>query len=81
MMAALKMDNEKIETELLLAGIQKRYGYDFTHYSHASLMRRLEKARELARELRDDALRALDGLPEQGGHLRQLADFIVLRKF
>ncbi|MGC4095927.1 MAG: hypothetical protein QM706_02335 [Nitrospira sp.] len=37
--------NRNLEVELLLAGIQKRYGYDFTHYSHASLMRRLEKAR------------------------------------
>ncbi len=43
--------NEKIEIDLLLAGIQKRYGYDFTHYSHASLMRRLEKAREQAKAM------------------------------
>ena len=41
----------------------------------------LQKARELAAQLRDDALAALDALPEKGGHLRQLADFIVLRKF
>jgi farnesyl diphosphate synthase len=41
----------------------------------------LERARALAGELRDDALRALDFLPGGGGHLRQLADFIVLRKF
>ncbi len=41
----------------------------------------LERARALAEELRDDALRALDFLPDKGGHLRQLADFIVLRKF
>ena len=39
------------------------------------------RARELARELRDSALLALEQLPENGGHLRQLADFIVLRKF
>ncbi len=39
------------------------------------------RARELARELRDSALLALESLPENGGHLRQLADFIVLRKF
>jgi chemotaxis protein methyltransferase CheR len=45
-------DREKIEIELLLAGIQKRYGYDFTHYSHASLVRRLEKARAQARVTR-----------------------------
>lgn len=41
-------ENEPIEVELLLAGIQKRYGYDFNHYSHASLMRRLDKARVAA---------------------------------
>ena len=43
-------DNDKrnIEVDLLLAGIQKRYGYDFTHYSHASLMRRLQRARAQA---------------------------------
>jgi farnesyl diphosphate synthase len=41
----------------------------------------LERACELAGELRDNALRALDCLPENGGHLRQLAEFIVLRKF
>jgi farnesyl diphosphate synthase len=41
----------------------------------------LERARELARELRDNALQALESLPENGGHLRQLADFIVVRKF
>ncbi len=42
-------ESEKIEVELLLAGIQKRYGYDFNNYSHASLMRRLEKARDHAK--------------------------------
>lgn len=41
----------------------------------------LQRARDLAAQLRDDALSALEGLPEKGGHLRQLADFIVLRKF
>jgi farnesyl diphosphate synthase len=41
----------------------------------------LERARELAQKLRDDALRELDSLPENGGRLRQLADFIVSRKF
>ncbi len=41
----------------------------------------LERARELARDLRDDALDALANLPQGGGHLRELADFVVLRKF
>ena len=42
-------DSEKIEIELLLAGILQRYGYDFTHYSRASLKRRLERAMGLAK--------------------------------
>lgn len=41
----------------------------------------LERARELARDLRDDALESLAALPEGGGNLRELADFVVLRKF
>jgi chemotaxis protein methyltransferase CheR len=37
-------DDEKIEIDTLLHGIRSRYGYDFTHYSRASLKRRLERA-------------------------------------
>lgn len=43
------LTSEQLEIELLLAGIRKRYGYDFTHYSHASLIRRLDRAREQAK--------------------------------
>ena len=32
---------EDIEIEVLLQGIRSRYGYDFSHYSHTSLKRRL----------------------------------------
>ena len=42
-------NSERIEIDLLLAGILKRYGYDFTHYSRASLKRRLERAMALAK--------------------------------
>lgn len=35
------MEKEDLEIELLLSGIIKRYGYDFTHYSYDSLKRRL----------------------------------------
>ena len=31
------------EIDLLLAGIHRRYGYDFTHYSRSSLKRRLAR--------------------------------------
>lgn len=41
----------------------------------------LEQARVLARELRDNALQSLHGLPDNGGRLQELADFIVSRKF
>jgi farnesyl diphosphate synthase len=41
----------------------------------------LDGARKFAAELCDDALRALDALPQNGGRLRQLAEFIVLRRF
>lgn len=39
------------------------------------------RARELAQELRHNALDALSGFGERALRLRQLADFIVLRKF
>jgi chemotaxis protein methyltransferase CheR len=32
---------EEVEIEMLLQGIRSRYGYDFSHYSRASLKRRL----------------------------------------
>ncbi len=37
---------EKTEIDILLEGIYRRYGYDFRHYSYASLKRRLVKVRE-----------------------------------
>lgn len=40
---------EDIEIEALLNGIRKRYGYDFTHYSFASLKRRLNRVLEQER--------------------------------
>jgi farnesyl diphosphate synthase len=39
------------------------------------------RARELAQELRQNALEALSGFGERAVRLRELADFIVLRKF
>ena len=40
-----KIDEEKIEIDLLLDGIIKRYGYDFSDYSYSSLKRRLTVAK------------------------------------
>lgn len=57
-------DVESIEISLLLEAIRRRWGYDFTHYSQASIRRRLDQARReaglahfsevLARVLHDD---------------------------
>ncbi|MCC6611500.1 MAG: polyprenyl synthetase family protein [Burkholderiales bacterium] len=41
----------------------------------------VERARELAEELRREAHEALDGFAERARRLRELADFIVLRRF
>jgi chemotaxis protein methyltransferase CheR len=41
---AHESDTEEVEIDILLQGIRGRYGYDFTHYSRASLKRRLERA-------------------------------------
>jgi chemotaxis protein methyltransferase CheR len=38
------IDCEEVEIDMLLHGIRTRYGYDFAHYSRASLRRRLERA-------------------------------------
>ena len=39
----LESEDEKIQIDTLLNAIRSRYGYDFTHYSRASLKRRLER--------------------------------------
>ena len=41
----------------------------------------ISESKSFAQELRQDALKALDGFGERALRLRQLADFIVLRKF
>jgi len=41
----------------------------------------LARAKAFAEELRQQAMKALDGFGERASRLRQLADFIVLRKF
>jgi chemotaxis protein methyltransferase CheR len=43
-----KKSLEDIEIEILLEGVRRRYGYDFSHYSHASLKCRLVNARQKA---------------------------------
>lgn len=41
----------------------------------------IAKAREMATDLRDRALAALDALPFRGGRLRELGEFVVARNF
>ncbi|MET0154659.1 MAG: protein-glutamate O-methyltransferase CheR [Rickettsiales bacterium] len=43
-MSAVQIDAEAIEADLLVDAIKRRWGYDFSHYSRFSLMRRLKKA-------------------------------------
>ncbi|MBV8549163.1 MAG: protein-glutamate O-methyltransferase CheR [Alphaproteobacteria bacterium] len=45
-MAVRTVDAETMEIDMLLEGIRGRYGYDFTHYSRASLKRRIRHARQ-----------------------------------
>lgn len=62
---APREDVETIEIALLIEAIRRRWSYDFTHYSHASIRRRLDQARRaaglahfsdlLARVLHDEA--------------------------
>lgn len=40
------LDEEAIEVELFLLGLQRRYGYDLHHYAQASLRRRVKQAAE-----------------------------------
>ncbi len=44
-----EIDCQEPEIDLLLDGIRSRYGYDFAHYSRASLKRRLDRALAQAR--------------------------------
>ena len=79
---AFQVVDDVLDADSSTATLGKTAGKDASNHkpTYVSVLG-LERARTLAGELRDDALRALDFLPDNGGHLRQLADFIVLRKF
>jgi chemotaxis protein methyltransferase CheR len=55
-------DIEKLEIELLLTGIERRYGYDFRNYAPASLTRRLRHA------MRSEHLATMSALQEHVLH-------------
>lgn len=52
-------DVEKLEIELLLSGIERRYGYDFRNYAPASRTRRLRHA------MRSEGLASISALQER----------------
>jgi len=47
-----KGEIEKIEVDLLIEAIRKRYGYDFSNYARASVRRRIQKRLGLVRRVR-----------------------------
>lgn len=53
---------EALEVDLLLAGIARRYGYDFGNYARSSLTRRLRRA------VREGGLSSISALQEQVLH-------------
>lgn len=61
---------EDLELELLLTAIARRYGYDFRHYSKASLKRRVRRA------VQTESVGSISGLQE-----RLLHDLDALRRF
>jgi farnesyl diphosphate synthase len=71
-----------LDTDATTATLGKTAGKDARHNkpTYVSVLG-VADAKKLAGELRGDALVALDGFGERALRLRQLADFIVLRKF
>jgi len=79
---AFQVVDDVLDAEATTATLGKTAGKDARHNkpTYVSVLG-VAEARQLAEELRRDALAALDGFGERALHLRQLADFIVLRKF
>jgi farnesyl diphosphate synthase len=79
---AFQVVDDVLDTEAPTATLGKTAGKDAqqnkpTYVSAMGVVR----SREFATELRRDAMRALEGFDERAMRLRQVADFIVLRKF
>jgi farnesyl diphosphate synthase len=79
---AFQVVDDVLDADSSTATLGKTVGKDARN-SKATYVTALgvERAREMTVELRDDAVLALDSLPEKGGRLRQLADFIVSRTY
>ena len=68
------------EIDILLAGIHNRYGYDFSHYSYASLKRRAESAHWNRRKLSALQPTARDALSHNEQAFRRLPKSHVDRR-
>jgi farnesyl diphosphate synthase len=79
---AFQVVDDVLDAEASTATLGKTAGKDADKNkpTYVSLLG-VAAARELAGQLRSDALQALDGFDEGSKRLRQLADFIVLRQF
>src|ERR1019366_5836079 len=79
---AFQVVDDVLDTDATTATLGKTAGKDARHNkpTYVSVLG-VADAKKLAGELRGDALDALDGFGERALRLRQLADFIVLRKF
>ncbi len=79
---AFQVVDDVLDTDATTATIGKTAGKDAQHNkpTYVSVLG-VGDAKRLAEELRRDALATLDGFGERALRLRQLADFIVLRKF
>jgi farnesyl diphosphate synthase len=79
---AFQVVDDVLDTDATTATLGKTAGKDAQHNkpTYVSVMG-VADAKRLAGELRCEALAALDAFGERALRLRQLADFIVLRKF
>jgi farnesyl diphosphate synthase len=79
---AFQVVDDVLDTDATTATLGKTAGKDAQHNkpTYVSVMG-VAEAKDLAGDLRREALAALEGFGERALRLRQLADFIVLRKF
>ena len=79
---AFQVVDDVLDCDASTATLGKTAGKDATQGkpTYVSILG-LARARAFAEELRGEAHAALDGFGGSAGHLRDLADFIVLRKF